>query len=248
MHVVQGFRIMAIAACVGLTPWRAAAQSVAAPMAVAQQYLDAVRTGKWEAVLQLTDAKSIREWAAATRRNRAPQKLREPEPETVETMMRADSTLPRAVAEYFVAQRSRYVKLPEAGLAMEFADVRTQAEFDALPDAELFTRHLRAKSFEYLYTMMVKQLECKLSPQLPAAGADDLLGVALLRNEEAIALYIPSSFHQKSPLDEGEMEFLMRRLRLRKTEAGWRVLANSSNEFGGAGFAIGLEGPGCANK
>jgi hypothetical protein len=247
MRMARCIRVIAALALFGAPVSRLTAQSVAEPMAVAQRYLNAVRTSDWETVLQLTDANSIWEWATLQRANLRPQKRSEREPETVETMMRRDSTLPRAVAEYFMSQRTMFADRPDLDLAIQFADVRRLSQLDSLSDGELFTRSLRAKRYEYMWATAMERMGCTEAPPPPETGADKVLGVALLHDGKAMALYVPWTLTSVQVSDDADMDFAIEYLRLVQTRGGWRVLAGRNARNGG-GFAIGFDGSPCQKK
>lgn len=227
---------------VGTAPLHA--QDGQTPTAVASGFLDAVTAMQWRTVIRLTDHDSL--WEYVTRKR---QQVREmltapPHPTpTVESYMRDDPSLPRAVAEYFVAQSTRYAaNVPAPSLLFAIADVESLSQLDSLPDDEVYIRLLRARQVDYQFAAAARVTGCPLDSMDRAAlpkVSRAVRGVALLSETEAVALYDETGFEMPPELQQ------FSQLHMRRTSGGWRVVASEAvlGPMHG-GMAVGMDGCG----
>lgn len=218
-------------------------QDVMAQKAVATAFLAAAGAGDWNTVLELTDQEALWEYVTKQRAQWQGVENRKFEVPTVASYMAEDSTMPRAVAEWFVSRNARYADAPTNMFLHTFADVDRQSQLDSLSDAEFYVRMLRARQLDYQVSLVARLSKCP-----PASGAGDAMpkvirrvrGVALLSESDAIALYDEENgFH---PPDLG-----LQQLALRRTRDGWRVVP-SDRVFRGASFAIGVSSESCPSE
>ncbi len=214
---------------------------VVSPRAIATEFLTAVTAGNWATVTRLTDEQSLWEHGTQLRSTFRGWRERAPERPTVETFMKSDSLMPRAVAEYMLSQFDRTFRHPVSTLAYALADVERPEQLDSLSDEELFVRQLRAKQLSYQITLSGKRAGCA------AATADAAMkepvrlvrGVALLSETEAIALYTEENGMPGGRSFRGDYS----QLELRRGKLGWRVVASDNVlSSGGMGmFAVSSE-------
>lgn len=114
------------------------------PLALFHAAVAAIRAEDWRAAAACCDPVSLRAFARETREGFAP--TREMPPLTVEQLMRDAPDLPRAVAEYQVAQHERYGG-HAARLRHDFPGVASVEALLALDDDALFAAYLAGRSF-----------------------------------------------------------------------------------------------------
>ena len=208
------------------------------PKAVATEFLNAATAGDWATVIRLTDGQSLWEYVTMQRSQYHDSRPAQSEQMTVERYMKADSTMPRAVADWFMRQNEKAGRDTTPFLLWMFADVTSIAQMDSLSDDQLYVRRLRAKQLSYQMDRAQRLSGCKgpLPPTLNLTR--NVRGVALLSETEAIVLYEELSGTLNLQLFGRGYE----QLELRRSAGGWRVVA-SENVFGqGQGAAIGTDG------
>lgn len=137
-----------------------------------------------------------------------------PQPEmTVEDMMANDSTMPRAVAEWQVAQMKKYRAMREFGdMSHEFAGVHTQHDLFALTVPQAASRWLEAQDERTVIRESFRRSGCSptaIPPEFPAAKRK-VLAVALGDDSTAYVVHTDDRFHSNLGL-EGESVMVVRR-------------------------------------
>ena len=238
------------------------AQPAVAPLVVAQEFLDALSARQWARVGELTEPNSL--WEFITKKRiewKRSAEVREqdfPMP-TLAEISGGDSLMPPDVAKYLlkraIEQRKQWQTRPPVSLLFTLADVETVAQIDSLDDAELWARSLRARDLDYLVRVAARLSGCaepfgpdsaSLMPKLATKRV--VLGVAPLSDDDAIALYSETAAGEETPW-RGADQFSQ--MRLRRTPAGWRVVASDAvgNDGHGVGFATSVEGcPGASRR
>jgi hypothetical protein len=208
------------------------AQSDSSATETAQRYLDAINTERWSEVAGLLDPDAVFKYAKELReqrreRERAPRRTESFE--TVESMMRRDTTITRAVAEYLYAKTQRYQAFDPDAVSVSFADVQSNEELHSLSDTELVVRKIRAVLPAY-QVRIVGRL-CAQAPNTGGASPAAMLraanarsprvsrvrAIAMLSPDEAVALF------EHDELSLWAMTEQFSQLRMRRTPDGWRV-------------------------
>jgi hypothetical protein len=235
----------ALVAALSVLSVGAAAQEplVLSPKAVATEFLTAATANDWATVIRLTDGESLWEYVTAQRSayRRWPLDVSAPSHQpTVESYMQSDSLMPRVVAEYMVAQYQRsYRKAADIPPLMAvLANVERPSQIDSLSDEEFFVRLLRAKQMPYQIGLALRISGCPMDSTLMANPTREVKGVALLTESTAVALYTEAG----GMLDGRGVSGAYLQLELRRTKAGWHVLASDAVlGTGVGGLAIGTD-------
>ena len=136
--------VMALIAFCVSRPMSAQPANERAVRAVADSFFAAIARERWDsaaALLDLTGFEPYFKDRVSSARSALPQREM-----TVEDMMANDSTMPRAVAEWQVAQIKKYHAIESFGdMSHEFAGVHTQHELFALTVSEAAARWLEAQ-------------------------------------------------------------------------------------------------------
>jgi len=209
--------------------WIVAAQPAAAQAqsstehavrAVVDSFFDAVAREKWESAAGFIDlARFEPHFKQVIGRARSAL----PPPElTIEQILARDSTMPRAVAEYQLAEAKKYSAMsPGFGdMSYEFAGVHSQQDLFALKPAEALARWLEAQDERTQMREGWRRMGCSLSDLPSFPGAKRLvLGVAIVNDSLAYVVHaddrfgpVPTSFYGTERL------FVVRR-----TNGVWRI-------------------------
>ncbi len=233
-----------LSALLWLQPAAGSAQITETPKAVAQAYLNAFSATDWATVLRLTDSPSRWEFVTMQRRQWREYRKQPQEAQTVEFYLRSDSTMPRAVAEYYVRQNAKFAASASAASAFQYAiaDVDRLTQLDSLTDDELYIRILRARTPEYILSAATRAAGCPPSRDPLPRDSNVVRGVALLTETRAVALYETHGLFTPPPTFRPELH----QLELVRTSAGWRVHADVPTT-GAQAFAVVESGEGCAN-
>lgn len=113
--------------------------------AVVDSFFDAVRREQWDSAAKFIDLAGfephLKQIIGNARSALPPREM------TIEDIMARDSTMPRAVAEWELAQSKKYAAMSPAfgDMSNEFAGVRSQQELFSLKLPEAVARWLEAK-------------------------------------------------------------------------------------------------------
>lgn len=216
----------------------AQAPVVLTPQAVATEFLNAATANDWAAVIRLTDSNSLWEYVTTQRKQFRDAPSGNVERMTVERYMQGDSTMPRAVAEWFVKQSERAVYDTTSLLGWTFADVSRPSQLDSLSDAELYVRRLRAKQVGYQMDLALRLSGCT-GPSSPTPNPTrQVKGIAVMSETEAIALYEEVA----GTINMHDFGRGYEQLELRRTASGWRVVASDEVFAQHSGMAVGTDG------
>lgn len=209
------------------------AQAIVPPRVVAQEFLDAVGSGSWSRVRELTEPNTL--WEFITKKRQEWRQFAAPNLEraytiTMADIMQQDSLMPPVVAKYLldraVAQQKQFSATRGSLLPGVLADVETVAQMDSLDDAELWARSLRAQDMNYMVRLSARRSGCPepFGPDsMKFVTKRTVRGVALLSDSEGVALYSEVTGGMELP---AQISGGFRQLRLRLIPAGWRVEAS----------------------
>src|SRR5262245_58038103 len=127
---------------------------------------------------------------------------------TVETLQRHQPELPRAVAEYQVAQMQKHQEERLAHIGAEVADVNSYEELQALSPEDLFARWLEARSL----TRQVRQflathprVESVSGVGLPALPREHVEVVGVIEEGEWAHVLFRQDIRHHEPKDESSL-------------------------------------------
>jgi len=191
-----------------------------APAAVLDSFFQALAAERWTDAARLLDPADLdayRFQVAAGMRQR-------PRDLTVDDLLRADSQMPRAVAEYEVertrARRATYGDY----LGHEFADVHDAAQLESLPVPELVIRWLQAQHPAQRLREALRRRGCPTPPGIDSAFRLAALNVvaSVVRGDTALVLF-------RSPWrpfpDSGFFGQSPQIAHLKREGTEWRILA-----------------------
>jgi hypothetical protein len=211
--------VMALIAFCVSRPMSAQPANERAVRAVADSFFAAIARERWDsaaALLDLTGFEPYFKDRVSSARSALPQREM-----TVEDMMANDSTMPRAVAEWQVAQIKKYHGMESFGdMSHEFAGVHTQHELFALTVSEAAARWLEAQDERTQMREARRRSGCSLSlvpPEFPAPK-HNVLAVALRDDSTAYVVHTDDRF--------GPNQFAMQSERimvLRRRGGRWRI-------------------------
>ena len=188
--------------------------------AVVDSFFAAVMREKWDSAASFVDLTRFERHFKQVVGN-ARTALPSP-PMTVESMMAADTTMPRAVAEWEVERMKRY-KMPAFGdMSHEFAGVRTQRDLFALTVPEAAARWLEAKDERTAMREAFRRSGCALDqlPTLPAVNRS-VLAVAVANDSTVYVIHTDDRFHTDD-LNGPKAERVMS---VRRLNGRWRIEA-----------------------
>ncbi len=207
-----------------VSPPVAAAQDQAGARAVADSFIAAANAERWDVAAALLDPMEFEQYFRA--RVAAARDAVPPPMPTVEDLMARDTTLPRAVAEWQVAQAKKArVQDPFADVADDFAGVTSFEQLEALSLPEAAARWLEAQDGRWRMRDELRRQGC------PAAGVDSLfpyaarsvLAVAMANDSTAYALYS----NDVVP-DNQDVATEPAVLRLVRWAGAWRILPSAT--------------------
>ena len=188
--------------------------------AVVDSFFDAVAQEKWQSAATFTDLPRFESYFRGVV-GRARAALPAPEP-TVEEIMARDSTMPRAVAEYQLAQMKKYSgrSYGFGDMSYEFAGVHSQQELFALTPAAAMAKWLEAKDERTQMRESLQRMGCPLSVVAAIPGVKRrVLAIALAGDSLAYVIQIDDRFGSDA-FYGGERVFPVH-----LTSAGWRIEA-----------------------
>jgi hypothetical protein len=185
---VRTISLLAIVAVSGTSAVRAQAdREHQTPAAVLDSFFQALADERWTDAAGLLDPAELDAYRfqAAAGMRRRPRDL------TVDDLLRTDSQMPRAVAEYEVertkARRATYGDY----LGREFAGVHDAAQLESLPVRDLVIRWLQAQHPALRLREQLRLMGCPPPPGLDSAfrlGALNVVGT-ILRSDTALVLF-----------------------------------------------------------
>jgi hypothetical protein len=209
-------RISVALVALSATPLMSQTVSLADPGDIAREFFQAVAQERWRdaaGFVNLARIDSSRTWAMHYQRR--PQRIR---PVSVEDLMRRDTTLPRAVAEYQVAQMERMrADALNRGFSHEWANVRDTVELQALTTLDLGARWLEAQDARAGYRQDIRASNCVrpgVTEEMLLEGLvprREVLGV-IVRGDTAFAVHRGTAVAgQFTPMSEPRIATLIRR-------------------------------------
>ncbi|HYD51724.1 MAG TPA: hypothetical protein VEA99_03815 [Gemmatimonadaceae bacterium] len=216
-----------------LAPRALPAQRAATPEQVMRDFLAANAAGRWREAAALIDLEAYARWRrdnlAVARRSGGPRRV------TAEQIMRADTLMPREVAEYQArraAERAAEDSLP--WLLREHAGVPTLDSLERLPAREAAARWLQAQDPRWMADVELARLRrsgCRFDSVGVVMARDairpdgHLVMGAIVRDTMAFVVTQQVLRHPGEYGREPDDRLLTpRAVRLRRTAAGWRVL------------------------
>jgi len=187
--------------------------------AVVDSFFAAIKRERWDSAVALIDLSRFEPYFKQQVQNA---RSAIPQPEmTVEDMMASDSTMPRAVAEWQVAQMNKYRGMRKFGdMSYEFAGVHSQHELFALTVPEAASRWLEAQDGRTQMREAFRQSGC--SPKdLPTelyTVKPRVLGVAIADDSTAYVVHDDNRF--SGELFGSELERVMV---LHRRGGHWRI-------------------------
>ena len=163
---------------------------------------------------------------------------------TVEEMMANDSTLPRAVAEWQVAQMKKYSGARSFGdMSFEFAGVHTQKELFALTVPEAAARWIEAQDERVQFREALRRMGCPLTsmPTEFPATKQTVLATSVANDSTAYVVHTDDRFSGDQFWMESERVMV-----LHKRDGHWRI-APRGNLLRPNGGSIGFAGE-CPKK
>ena len=180
--------------------------------AVVDSFFAAIKRERWDsaaAVLDLTGFETYFKQQVSNARSALPQREM-----TVEDMMANDSTMPRAVAEWQLAQMNKYRGMQAFGdMSYEFAGVHTQHELFALTVPDAASRWLEAQDERTQMREALRRSGCSptiIPPEFPAAKRS-VLAVALGDDSTAYVVHSDDRFGATQLGAESERVMVVRR-------------------------------------
>jgi hypothetical protein len=209
------------AAAVAASPVRSQTPTERAVRAVADSFFDAVAREKWDSAAKFIDLPRFephfKQVLGNARAALPPAEL------TVEQIMSRDSTMPRAAAEYELAQMKKYTaRRPGFGdMSYEFAGIHSQQELFALTPAQALARWLEAKDERTQMREAWRQMGCSLGdlPVFPSVKRS-VLGVAMVNDSVGYVIHTDDRF---GGVAESSIYGSERLFPVRRTTLGWRI-------------------------
>lgn len=202
-------------------PRQTEAQSPAdrAVRAVVDSFFDAVAREKWESAAALVDRRRFEVYFKQAIRN-ARMMLPQP-PMTVEAVMARDSTMPRVVAEWEVAQMARYKRTAFGDMSYEFAGVTTLQALFALtvPDAE--QRWLQAQDLRVELRQSRVRAGCPLDDLSPPYPGPKHVVLTAARSDDSTAYVVHGN--DNFAADPGYLVGGERVMILHRSAGRWRI-------------------------
>jgi hypothetical protein len=204
---------MAVVASFGMT--RASSGQSAnerAVRAVVDSFFAAITRERWDSAAALIDLARFEPYFKERVQN-ARSEIPQPEM-TVEDMMANDSTMPRAVAEWQVAQMKKYRGMRAFGdMSYEFAGVHTQHELFALTVPEAAARWLEAQDERTQMREAFRRSGCSstaIPPEFPGVKRK-VLAAALGDDSTAYVIHADDRFSADRMGMESEHVMVLRR-------------------------------------
>jgi hypothetical protein len=185
-------RIIAIA-LIGMGGFASGAQSQAQPTKpenVAKAFFNAVAAGRWSEAAGYVDLDSFERFRQQMLGSEQSQSIAK---WTADSLIKREPDMPRAVAEYQVAQIRKHFNDSSEALRYEFANVGTNSELAALSPIEAAARMIEAQDIRYKIRLSHETTRC-VAPYRPAmpnaeVSPDQILGT-IVRDSMAYVLHI----------------------------------------------------------
>ena len=217
---LRSYVVCALGAASVAMPVQSQTPTEGAVRAVVDSFFDAVAREKWDSAARFIDlARFEPHFKQIVGNARAAL----PSPElTVEQIMSRDSTMPRAAAEYELAQMKKYTarRAGFGDMSNEFAGVHSQQELFALKPAEALARWLEAKDERTQMRDAWRQMGCSLAdlPAFPSVKRS-VLGVAVVNDSVGYVIHTDDRFGGiAESIYGGERLFPVHRMKV-----GWRI-------------------------
>jgi hypothetical protein len=188
---------------------RTASAQSQTPAQVAQAFFNALAAERWRDAASLLDLESFDAYRKDVVKN-----ARHPYPTTdftAEMLLKHDSTMPRAVAEYQAAQMKRFRDDSASVIGREFANTRSPGELESLSVLDAAARMLEAVGPRYQVRQAMSELPkvCRDSAKkaLPkfVVLPDSVLGV-VVRDSVAHVLHERSGFRVIGQIADTSLE------------------------------------------
>jgi hypothetical protein len=191
--------------------------------AVVDSFFDAIRQEKWESAAGFVEIARFETYFKQVVGN-ARSALPQPDM-TAEQLMAQDSTMPRAVAEWQVAQWKKYGGTRPAfgDMSHEFAGVHSQQDLFALKLPEAVARWLEAQDERTQMRNSWRLMGCPLAdlPSFPGAKRF-VLAVAIANDSAAYVVHSDDRF-AGAPQDMSFYSDTERLMRLHRSGGAWRI-------------------------
>jgi len=201
--------------------------------AVADSFYQAIYDARWEAAAARLD---MAEFGMFFKRRK--EELRRPPtptPMTVERMMAHDPTMPRAVAEWQVAQMSQSVSDPWSDLGYEFARVVTLQDLLSLTPEQAAARWLEAKDVRYEVYRLWKGQGCTDPLPAPTVEREQIRAVALEGDSIAYVIHSPPTQPMSGMAPGPVVSTPVSLLVLHRRQGSWKINLDSMEPGNGSG-------------
>lgn len=177
--------------CVAVLAGRAQSQKQpTTPGDVAKTFFSAVAAERWREAAGYLDLDSFERF-----RRQMIENYRLPQPTrtwTADSLIKHQPDMPKAVADYQIAQMKKFASDTNATLRYQFADIRSVTELAALSTVEAAARMIEAEDIRYKLRLSQEMARCvppyrKATPQIGVAP-DEILGT-IVRDSVAYVLH-----------------------------------------------------------
>lgn len=230
--------VFLLGTCLSLSVSTTPAQSQD-PRAVVDEFLRLTKSERWLQAAALIDSATFAQ--SLRSRIRRANVERPQTPITVEQMMARDSTMPRAVAEWYVAKNREHAVQQPGDMSHEFFGVTSAQALQALTPLEAAARWLEARDPRAAMKRVIAASNCDAaslrdSTEMFRQFELETIGVANIDDWTSYVLLRPVSDARRNRSYVNPQPTL---LELRRTASGWRIISTAMDTAGWSfGFSV----------